>query len=108
MTRQGVAPINANENRPAAVWRPNVGVDDPSPTRPIETLLCDEAYLDRIIAPIALACGFTDQSHLTRHFKRIVGVTPAAYRRDSGKRFGRASGDKQGMVSDALHGGRER
>ncbi|MEG4942592.1 helix-turn-helix transcriptional regulator [Microcoleus sp. F4-D5] len=25
---------------------------------------------------IAIACGFTHQSHLTRHFKRLTGVTP--------------------------------
>ena len=31
------------------------------------------------IASIALAVGFTDQSHLTRHFKRIVGVPPGQY-----------------------------
>jgi len=28
---------------------------------------------------VAPALGFTDQSHLTRHFRRAVGVTPAAY-----------------------------
>ena len=27
-----------------------------------------------------LAAGFFDQSHLSRHFKRIVGVTPGRYR----------------------------
>lgn len=31
------------------------------------------------IAAVALAVGFTDQSHLTRHFKRIVGVPPGQY-----------------------------
>jgi AraC-like DNA-binding protein len=31
------------------------------------------------IVDAALACGFADQSHLTRHFKRIVGVTPGEY-----------------------------
>jgi AraC-like DNA-binding protein len=34
------------------------------------------------ISSIALACGFSDQSHLTRVFARHVGVTPAAWRRD--------------------------
>ncbi|MBL9099152.1 MAG: helix-turn-helix transcriptional regulator [Alphaproteobacteria bacterium] len=34
----------------------------------------------RPIAEIALACGFADQSHLTRTFKRFVNMTPAAYR----------------------------
>ena len=31
------------------------------------------------IADVALKTGFTDQSHLNRHFKRIVGVTPGRY-----------------------------
>lgn len=30
---------------------------------------------------VALACGFYDQSHLTRHFKAVTGVTPARYAR---------------------------
>jgi AraC-like DNA-binding protein len=30
-------------------------------------------------AHVAAELGFVDQSHLSRHFKRIVGVTPAAY-----------------------------
>jgi AraC family transcriptional regulator len=30
------------------------------------------------IAEIAVACGFTHQSHLNRHFKRITGTTPKA------------------------------
>ncbi len=29
----------------------------------------------------ALETGFADQSHLTRQFKRMLGVTPGAYRR---------------------------
>ncbi|WP_234330520.1 helix-turn-helix domain-containing protein [Streptomyces acidiscabies] len=32
------------------------------------------------IADIALACGFTDQSHLTRTMRRQLGVTPHALR----------------------------
>lgn len=32
------------------------------------------------IAEIALACGFANQSHLTRVFKAEAGLTPAAYR----------------------------
>jgi AraC family transcriptional regulator len=32
------------------------------------------------LADIASAVGFADQSHLTRHFKRITGVTPRQYR----------------------------
>lgn len=29
---------------------------------------------------VALACGFADQAHLTRHFKARTGLTPAKYR----------------------------
>lgn len=31
------------------------------------------------IARVAAETGFSDQSHLTRHFKRLVGVTPGEY-----------------------------
>lgn len=31
------------------------------------------------IGTVAAAAGFADQSHLVRHFKRIVGVTPGRY-----------------------------
>jgi AraC family transcriptional regulator len=34
----------------------------------------------RSLAEIARAAGFADQSHLTRHFKRITGVTPSQFR----------------------------
>ena len=39
--------------------------------------------LDRGVPPAAAAAeaGFADQAHLTRHFKRIVGVPPGAYQR---------------------------
>ncbi|MBN3728597.1 AraC family transcriptional regulator [Burkholderia sp. Ac-20379] len=33
------------------------------------------------LAEIALACGFSDQSHLSRVFARTLGVTPGAWRR---------------------------
>ncbi|MCK2220864.1 AraC family transcriptional regulator [Actinomadura sp. ATCC 31491] len=35
-------------------------------------------------ALVAAEVGFTDQAHLTRHFRRIVGVPPAAYQRAAG------------------------
>lgn len=31
------------------------------------------------VSEVALAMGFADQSHLTRHFRRIVGITPARF-----------------------------
>jgi AraC-like DNA-binding protein len=33
------------------------------------------------IADIAMACGFADQSHLTRVFSKAFGISPAAWRR---------------------------
>ena len=33
------------------------------------------------ICEIALVCGLTDQSHLTRLFKRWIGISPRAWRR---------------------------
>ena len=35
---------------------------------------------DAAIIDIALACGFADQSHLTKHFRKFVGMTPRAFR----------------------------
>jgi AraC-like DNA-binding protein len=39
--------------------------------------------LDQGLGPaqVAAGTGFADQAHLTRHFKRVVGVPPAAYQR---------------------------
>jgi AraC-like DNA-binding protein len=42
-------------------------------------------------AEAAAATGFADQAHLTRWFRRVVGVTPGAYRnsvQDTGPRPG--------------------
>ncbi|HEY2048904.1 MAG TPA: AraC family transcriptional regulator [Caulobacteraceae bacterium] len=50
-------------------------------TRRIErakTLLADSK---RPLAEIALECGFTEQSHFTKVFTRLVGVSPGAWRR---------------------------
>jgi len=40
--------------------------------------------LDQGVAPaeVAFETGFADQAHLTRHFKRVVGVPPGAYQRE--------------------------
>ncbi|WP_316043309.1 helix-turn-helix transcriptional regulator [Actinomadura sp. CNU-125] len=40
------------------------------------------ALLDEGLRPgeVAARTGFADQAHLTRHFKRTMGVPPGAYR----------------------------
>ena len=37
-------------------------------------------YTDRSLVDVAMACGFADQSHFTREFKRELGRTPRDYR----------------------------
>ncbi|WP_445764936.1 helix-turn-helix domain-containing protein [Pseudomonas sp. RIT-To-2] len=32
-----------------------------------------------LLADVAVACGFFDQTHLARHFSRVFGTTPGAY-----------------------------
>lgn len=41
---------------------------------------------DLSIADVALAVGFRDASQLNRVFRKLVGVTPTAFRRESGSR----------------------
>ncbi|MBV9705682.1 MAG: helix-turn-helix transcriptional regulator [Methylobacteriaceae bacterium] len=45
-----------------------------------ELLRCSATTL----ADAALACGFSDQSHFTRIFSQVVGVSPGAWRRSEG------------------------
>jgi len=40
---------------------------------------------DAPLSDIALLCGFTDQAHLCKHFRRAAGQTPAAWRRARGR-----------------------
>lgn len=41
---------------------------------------------DKSIVEIAYDCGFADQVHLTKSFGRIMGISPAAYRKTGAKR----------------------
>jgi AraC family transcriptional regulator len=36
---------------------------------------------DRPLAAVALAAGFSDQSHFCNVFRRLTGMSPSAYRR---------------------------
>jgi AraC family transcriptional regulator len=38
---------------------------------------------DTSISDIAAACGFTDQAHLCKQFRRLFGRSPAAWRRET-------------------------
>ena len=42
------------------------------------------------IASVAEACGFCDVYHFSREFKRVVGASPAAWRR---KELGQKTGE---------------
>ncbi len=42
-------------------------------------------------AEVACAAGFADQSHLIRHFRAALGVTPGQYARETRKRAGHAA-----------------
>lgn len=60
-----------------------------SPTEYIRRVRVHEACRSLIhtsapISVIAQECGFSDQSHFTRDFGRVMRTTPAVYRRDHG------------------------
>ena len=52
-------------------------VDDPLLAKARELLTDSKLSLSEV----ALAVGFADQSHLTRRFREIVGVSPGQFRR---------------------------
>jgi AraC-like DNA-binding protein len=52
------------------------------------------------LSVVALNVGFSDQSHLCRHFKRILGMTPGAYGRELA-RAGQSTTSKPALMSAA-------
>jgi AraC family transcriptional regulator len=54
------------------------------------------------LAEIAATCGFSDQGHLGRHFRRVFGMTPAAFRRAQ-ERPGGPNGKSTGGVALGCH-----
>lgn len=54
-------------------------------TRELRVTRAKELLPKTPLADVALACGFADQSHFTRTFRRLEGVTPAEFRRTAGR-----------------------
>ena len=54
---------------------------------------------EKSLADIACECGLADQSHLTKLFRQLVGITPAAWRRlrGAGSTGPVGSGSAQGV-----------
>jgi AraC family transcriptional regulator len=50
-------------------------------TRELRVTRAKELLPKSPLAEVALACGFADQSHFTRTFRRLEGVTPAEFRK---------------------------
>src|SRR5271170_8472624 len=42
------------------------------------------AHAPTPLSEVALACGFSDQSHFTRYFSALVGINPRVWRRSVG------------------------
>ena len=51
------------------------------------------------LSEVAYATGFSDQSHFTRRFKRVFGVTPGQYARDSRRGEVDLRPDRRSMLS---------
>lgn len=72
---------------PAHVVRSFKAVSGMSPFAFVIALRVDEAKrliaCGESLAETSTACGFVDQSHMHRHFRRIVGVTPGAFAREA-------------------------
>jgi AraC family transcriptional regulator len=50
-------------------------------TRRVERAKLMMASSQERLSDIALACGFVDQPHLNRYFRRVVGMSPGLWRR---------------------------
>jgi AraC family transcriptional regulator len=62
---------------------------------------------DMPLSDIALRCGFADQAHLSRQFRRAIGLTPSAWRRvskaqDVGRTAWRQSREQMGPANEMM------
>jgi AraC-like DNA-binding protein len=63
------------------VFRETVGIPPHTYLRQVRVKHAKDMLASgQLIADVAIATGFTDQSHLTRWFKRLWGFTPGQYR----------------------------
>jgi transcriptional regulator GlxA family with amidase domain len=56
-----------------------------APTRFLHALRLEKARqllveTDRSVGEIAVGAGYHDQSHFTRHFRKLTGMAPGKYR----------------------------
>nr|WP_244176394.1 helix-turn-helix domain-containing protein [Pseudomonas grimontii] len=65
----------------AGPWRFSVALASCAPKRiaQVQKLLRTGSSL----AEASFTCGFFDQSHMTRAFKKVVGITPGSFRNSS-------------------------
>jgi AraC-like DNA-binding protein len=78
---QLVALTNLNRSYLIRIFRQSVGMPPYTYLNQIRVEKAKQFLSQGIsIAETAIAVGMSDQSHLTRHFKRIIGVSPGHYR----------------------------
>ena len=73
--------VNLNPNYLVAVFTQTVGIP---PHQFLDQLRIARAQemisAGRPLSEVAATVGYCDQSHMTRNFKRLVGMTPGAFR----------------------------
>jgi AraC family transcriptional regulator len=57
------------------------------------------------LTEIALICGFADQSHLNRSFRRVIGMSPGRWRRTCVHMAGKARGASEGSAPPGTSAG---
>ena len=75
--------IDMSESHFSRCFRQSVGI---SPYRYLTRQRVERAKLlleqgTKTISAVALDCGFANQTHLTKVFRRVMGVTPSAYQK---------------------------
>jgi AraC-like DNA-binding protein len=72
-----------SESRFSHAFRSTLGESPAAHLRRRRVELAQQLMLstEKSLADIACECGLADQSHLTKLFRQLVGITPAAWRR---------------------------